>query len=255
MSRWVFACKAVFRSTSLAVALLLATTTSASLQSVSEDFEALDINSPTSLGDAGWVVYGNVFDPSGVYLYGYGTFPAPNNSGGFSALVSGEGGSEQGIQQLSVFSDYNNYDDLGHGGGNLIESNVFQEQLIGSADVGSVWTFSFDAKAGNIQDGSNSSTAMAFIKTIDPANGYSLTNLVFVDTTNLMSTWNSFEIQLFIDAGLEGQLLQFGFANTATNFESSGVFYDNVNFNPVPLPGAILLLLSALAGFLIPRKK
>ncbi|NNF15178.1 MAG: VPLPA-CTERM sorting domain-containing protein [Gammaproteobacteria bacterium] len=227
--------------------LLLTTSGAAALSSYSENFESLVISDPDALGNAGWVVYGNVFDPAGNYIYGYGTFPAPNNSGGFSAIAEGEGGPAQGIQQLSVYSDYNNYDDMGHGGGNLIESNVFVEQLIDAADVGSTWMFTFDAKAGNILD-FGSATAAAFIKTIDPANGFALTNIVLVDTTNLLTTWDTFSLTLFIDAGLTGQLLQFGFLNVATNFDPSGVFYDNVQFAPVPVPAAVWLLLSAVAG-------
>ncbi len=34
-----------------------------------------------------------------------------------------------------------------------------------------------------------------------------------------------------IDKDLVGQFLQFGFLNTASNYEASGIFYDNVNFD------------------------
>ena len=72
------------------------------------------------------------------------------------------------------------------------------------------------------------SEATAFIKTIDPNAGFALTNLVEEDTTNLPDTWNRYSIQLEIDAGLVDQLLQVGFNATASNFEPSGVFYDNI---------------------------
>jgi hypothetical protein len=39
-------------------------------------------------------------------------------------------------------------------------------------------------------------------------------------------------IQITIDAGLVGQLLQYGFQNTSSNNEGSGIFYDNVTFGP-----------------------
>ena len=87
----------------------------------------------TALSGDGWVVYGNVFDTSGGWLYGYGTYPAPNHSLAFSNIALNEGGVDQGYQQLSIFSDYENLD---HASGYLIESNVFQEQSITSADVG-----------------------------------------------------------------------------------------------------------------------
>jgi hypothetical protein len=78
------------------------------------------------------------------------------------------------------------------------------------------------------------SIASAFIKTLDPANNFNLTNLVDEDTTDLPETWERYSIELLIDAGLEGQLLQVGFNATASNFEPSGVFYDNIVVEPGP---------------------
>ena len=128
------------------------------------------------------------------------------------------------MQQLSVYSDYNNID---HGNGNVIEANTFQEQIVGAADVGSTWLFQFDAKRGNIELGSQ---AAAFIKTLDPNAGFALTNLISADMTNIPDTWNNYLLSIYIDPSLDGQILQFGFLNTATNYEGSGVFYDNINF-------------------------
>jgi hypothetical protein len=129
-----------------------------------QDFEALDQANTDALANDGWLVFGNVFAPDGAYLYGYGPFPAPNDGFAFCAIAAGEGGPDQGDQQLVVFSDYNNTD---HADGNLIESNVFQEQIIEAGDLGQTWMFTFDAKLGNIEGGS---TALAFIKTIDSGN-------------------------------------------------------------------------------------
>ncbi len=117
---------------------------------------------------------------------------------------------------------YNNAD---HANNRLIEASVFRERLIVADDVGRTVTFSFDAKLGNIE---LASTANAFIKTIDPNNGFAQTNLVTVDTTNTPDTWMRYEISLVIDAGLVDQLLQVGFSSTATNYEGSGIVYDNV---------------------------
>jgi len=221
-------------ATILATALLCLSPTlvRADLAPYSQDFEGLTPAPQelpaTSLGDDGWLVFGNVFDASWNYLYGYGTFAAPNHGGAFSAVVTGEGGAEQGDQQLSVFSDYNN---TGHGFGQFIESNVFQERVIGAADVGTTWRFEFDAKRGNIGGGT---TARAFFKTLNPATGYSLTNFIWVDMTNIPDSWESYKLSIFIDPSLAGQILQFGFLSTATNYEGSGIFYDNVVFRVAP---------------------
>ncbi|MEL7449366.1 MAG: PEP-CTERM sorting domain-containing protein [Pseudomonadota bacterium] len=222
----------------------------AALSGYSQDFEGLDQGNGAALAEDGWNVGANVFDSTGQnFLYNYFTFPAPNGGPAFSAIDAGQGGAAQGAQQLSVYNDYNNADH-GNGSGNRIEANVFQEQIIDAGDEGT-WTFSFDAGPGNL-DGDT--TALAFIKVIDPNAGFALTDFVTIDTTNV-AAWTSFSMSVDIDAGQAGQVLQFGFLNVASNFDSSGVFYDNINFAPVPVPGALLLFGSAFLGFLGLKRK
>ncbi|MEM7083100.1 MAG: thrombospondin type 3 repeat-containing protein [Pseudomonadota bacterium] len=206
--------------------LVFSITADNTLTSYAQNFEGMDPADPAALSDDGWLVFGNVFDPMGGFLFGYGPFVAPNNAGGFSAVDFNQGGPDQGMNQLSIFNDYNN--NGAHTAGNLVESNVFQEFVIGGDSIGETYTFQFDAKAGNITGGS---TAQAFIKTLDPGAGFALTNNITLDTTSLDPTWNTFTLEITIDAGLLGQLIQIGFATTATNFEGSGNFYDNITFN------------------------
>lgn len=124
-----------------------------------EDFESLDQTSPTALGDdpsppwgVGWVVFGSVFDgETGAFLFGYGTFPAPNGTDGFSSIALGEGGGAQGDQVLVIFSDYGNAPE--QEAGNRVEASTFRERTITPADVGTTIVFSFDAKRGNINEG------------------------------------------------------------------------------------------------------
>jgi hypothetical protein len=197
----------------------------AALVPYSQDFETLVMADPAALSADGWLVFGNVFSPDhSVYYYGYGTFPAPNPGGGFSAIVNGQGGAGQGAQQLSIYSDYNNAD---HANGNQIESNVFVERTIGAGDVGSTWTFQFDAKLGNLVA---PTTAIAFIKTLNPAAGYATTNFLTADMAAIPTSWGTYTISINIDNTLPGQILQIGFANTATHYDGSGVFYDNILF-------------------------
>ncbi|MBD3337354.1 MAG: hypothetical protein GF355_17715 [Candidatus Eisenbacteria bacterium] len=190
----------------------------------SQDFEGLDQADPDALANDGWLVFANVFGPDWGYWYGYGPFPAPNGGEAFSAIASGEGGADQGAQQLSVYSDYANTD---HGEGAHIEANVFQEQTIGADDVTQTWIFDFQAKLGNLEGGT---TALAFIKTLDPDDNFNMTNFITVDMTNIPDTWGDYTVSILIDDTLPGQILQFGFSNTASNYEGSGVFYDNINF-------------------------
>ena len=188
----------------------------------SQDFETLIQPDISALANDGWLVFGNVSDPVGTFLYGYGPFPAPNDGFGFCQIDLEEGGVEQGLQQLVVFSDYNNGD---HALGNLIESNTFQEQVVDAADVGNIWTFEFQAKMGNLE---LASTAVAFIKTLDPSSGWALTNFITLDMTTISTEWGGYSIRIAIDPSLENQVLQIGFANVATLYEGSGIFYDNI---------------------------
>ncbi len=216
--------KRVIALLAVVAVLALLPATGMALNGYGQDFEGLNQADTSALGNDGWLVFANVFGPDWSYWYGYGTFPAPNDGAAFCAIAAGEGGAQQGMQQLSVYSDYNNGD---HANGAHIESNVFQEQTVGPGDVGETWVFNFDAKLGNL---GGSSTALAFIKTLDPNAGYAMTNFITMDTTNLDPAWGSYSLSIVIDASLVGQILQFGFSNTATNYEPSGMVYDNVLF-------------------------
>ena len=198
----------------------------AEITAYSQDFETLDAGNLLALGNDGWLVYGNVYAAgTGVWLRGYGPYPAPNNPAApaFCNLVIGEGGDDQGAQQLSVFSDYENTAD--QVAGNLVEANVYRERVISATDVGKTWIFEFQAKMGLLVA---PSTALAFIKTIDPANSYATTNFIQADMTAITTEWGGWSLSLAIDASLEGQLFQIGFASTATLYVGSSIIYDNV---------------------------
>ena len=225
---------------------LVATTASADLMPYSQDFESLDKNSGTALQD-GWVVGANVFEPDGTtFIYNYFAFPAPNGSGGFSNVTDTSGGALDGNQGLVVFSDYNNGD---HNNGRRIEAIFFREMTIGAADVGSFWEFSFLAGPGDL---SGETTAQGFIKTID--NSGNATNFLVEDTTSLAGPTN-LSIVIEIIPELVGQKLQIGFDNTASNFDGSGVNYDNINFaQTVPEPTS-LALIGMGAAFMLRRRR
>ena len=208
--------------------------------SYSQNFEGLNQADPGALGADGWLVGANVFDSGGNFLYNYFSFPAPNGGPAFSGIDIGQGGPNQGAQQMVVYNDYNNGD---HNVGNLIQANVFQERVIGAGDLGFTSIFSFDAKQGNI---GGSTTALAFLKVIDSSNFGTLAE-VTIDTTALGANWvEDLQLSLLIDGAWEGDILQFGFQNTATGFEDSGVFYDNINVAAVPVPAAVWLFGSGL---------
>jgi hypothetical protein len=179
-----------------AVAALSMPEASAQSISFSSDFESLTLDDPYALSADGWLVFGNVFNGvTGARLYGYGPFPAPNSTAppppnpAFCGVTTGEGGPDQGAQGLVVFSDYNNAD---HANGHQIESNVYRESPpITAANVGD-YVFQFDAKKGDLVA---PSTAIAFIKTINPADG-KLTNFITLDTSDLPVTWGTYTLTI-----------------------------------------------------------
>lgn len=219
---------------------LISAPASAALSSYSQDFESLDAGSGTALQD-GWVVGANVFEKGagangeGNFVYNYFAFPAPNGTGAFSNVTTSN--VPVGSQGLVVFSDYNNAD---HGNANRrIESIFFREWTVDVADVGSIWEFSVIAAPGDL---GGASTAQAFIKTLDPGAGYSVTNFITADTTSLPAGNSPLSLQIDITNALVGQVLQIGFSNWASDFNPSGVNYDNVSFAQVPEPGSIALI-------------
>ena len=198
--------------------------------SYTTDFETSNASAGT-IGD-GWTSFASVFDADGNFVYNYGTFDTPNNTGGFASIATGEEGPAQGTQYLNVFSDYNNAD---HGNGLTIQALTFQERTITAAD-GGTYRLSFDARAPMTGGIAAPTTAFVFIKTLDPATGFATTTNVELDMSSVSNTeWASFTLDLAIDAAaLENQLLQFGFSNSATGFNPSGIYYDNIEFGLLP---------------------
>lgn len=212
-----------------------------------ENFESLDAADPSALGffGAGFGVFADVWDGpvgTGIFLYQYGVFSAPNGGPGFSSIATnGEGGPEQGDQYLNVYSDYDNQD---HANGYTINTSVLRDlrdvnNPITAEDIGLCWTFTGDYKApfqGGIAEPASNATGNAYIVTLDPNDGFAATNVDRFDTTEASNTeWASFSVDVdTADPLLIGQILQVGFNTTATNFEDSGVYYDNLEVSTRP---------------------
>jgi len=94
--------------------------------------------------------------------------------------------------------------------------------------------FSFDGKLGDLQA---PTTASAFIKVLN-TNTWGLDAFLQTDMTNAPTTWNSHSMSVTIDGAWVGFIFQIGFMNTASNWNSSGVLYDNINLGEaIPEPG------------------
>ncbi|MCH2105585.1 MAG: lamin tail domain-containing protein [Planctomycetes bacterium] len=225
---------------------LMASTGWAQVNEYSQDFEGLDQSDPAVLGNDGWLVGANVFDANGNYLYNYFAFPAPNGGPAFSAVTNGWGGANQGDQALVVYNDYNNGD---HEWGNLIEANFFREYVIDASNVGNTMVFTFDGKLGDICCGT---TAAAFIKVLNPNDGWSVSEYQSVDTTSLTIDWETFTLSTEIRADQVGHLFQIGFMNTTSWWNPSGVGYDNINLSAVP-PASDNLIISEVVDGTLPN--
>jgi PEP-CTERM motif len=228
----------------LAFAFLLAAplTSHAQISAYSQNFESLAPAESTpsgnsALADDGWRFFVNVYNSDWSFAYQYGAFPAPNSLLGISAV--GSGGSAVDNQNMGVYSDYNN--STAHQGGQFVQTSVFQLQTISSSDVGTTWNFQFDARRFNLEA---PSTALAFIQTLDPNNGQA-SSTVTVDMSAVPDNWDTYVLPFTITAGA-GHFLQFGFVNTATNYDPSGIVYDNISLAPVPEPSAYALMLAGL---------
>ncbi|MEO0515209.1 MAG: PEP-CTERM sorting domain-containing protein [Planctomycetota bacterium] len=220
----------------------------AQIAAYSENFESLDGASPTALGDAGFQVFASVFsDLNNPPLYSYGPFPAPNNAAGpaFSLVTAN---APDGSQAIVTLTDYNN----GDLNSNTLVTSVFQEQTIGAADIGKQYEFSFIAAPDTPAIGSNSS-ALAFIKTLDPNDNFATTNFLTFDTTSLASATNA-SIVIDLNAPeLNGQIIQYGFETTSSAPEPTGVIYDNLSFDVVPEPASLALI--GLGGLMMATRR
>ena len=200
----------------------------------SSGFECNDITSE-ALGD-NWVSYVNIFEADGsTYVGGYAVEGGAPNSGNISALTLNEGGTDQFLRQLNVFSNYDSeYNgQLQHERGQFVEVNVYQEYRLG-AEAAGTYVFTFDAKLPGEGALTAASQAIAFAKVLDPENSYQPTEPpVTTDTGTLGTTWETRSIEITLTSEMAGMLLQFGFANTATNYDPTGIIYDNVSFKIV----------------------
>jgi hypothetical protein len=277
----------IYRQIAVATGLALMSSTGwAGVVSYAQDFEAVDAGAPTALGPFGedFKIFADVWGEADgssaevgvdIFLYSYGPQAAPNGGPAFSAVAGGEGGFYQGDQYLNIYSDYNNADQniggqCGATNSCTINTSVFRESTIDAGDIGDTYTLTFDAKSAfaagifdaTIDNGGNinkSTSATAFIKTLDPGAGFATTNDIRIDMTDISNTvWGQYSISLDLDnALLAGQLIQFGFNTVTTAYDDTGVYYDNICFdngggcpgepNPVvPVPAAVWLFGSAL---------
>ena len=233
-----------FLSLAIFTVLLLGSNASAQLTNFSEDFEGLDRTSPTALSDAGWQGAASGLTPSGGFQF-FAGFVAPNNIDApqLSVVSDTASGGDPPVenQGLVVFSDYNSDIHSGNPAFSLLIINIFQERTIAADDIGNTIEFSWIAD-GNPAPPTGDTITEAFLLTLDPNDNFNATNDLAFDTTTTADgalAMNSLTLDL-TDPQLEGQILQFGFRNTAGGFNGSAVDYDNVQLTVTSPPICVL---------------
>lgn len=214
--------------------------------SFNDDFESYNLPDGGLIG-GDWLFFLNAYPNFPVcdgYLFGFGPVPAPNSNGPYAISNIGVGATGQA---LNVFSDYNSDQ---HPLNNCVETNVFQERLLVGTDAGD-YIFRFDVEETDTL-GTDVQT-YGFIKLINP--NFPFETFLF----EKIPTENGGEKMLSVTLveGDEGRLLQWGFANIASNYLPSGRFYDNVIFaisntvDPIglPIPKWALILMVGLLLF------
>jgi hypothetical protein len=189
-----------------------------------DDFESYNLPDGGIIG-GGWIWFLNAYPNFPVcdgYLFGFGPNPAPNSNGPYFVSNIGEGNTGQA---LNVFSDYNSDQ---HPAGNCVETNVFQERLLNASDAGK-YTFGFDTQVTD--DLGQGVQTYGFIKLINPNPPYE----TFVFEKIPTETGGAKSLSLTLTSDDAGKLVQWGFANIASNFLPSGRFYDNVSFGAGPI--------------------
>ena len=79
------------------------------------------------------------------------------------------------------------------------------------------------------------------MRTLDPGAGYSTSAETTFDALTLSdSVWRGHTLSLPITGALDGHILQFGFFNESSDFNDTGVYYDNINL-VVPEPATFFL--------------
>ena len=100
------------------------------------------------------------------------------------------------------------------------------------------YSFTFDAKRPSSQAVVEPSTAHAFVKKLDPNQGYSTYYYDSLEMTEIEdNVWSSHNIDFALDETIDpGKILQIGFVNYSTNYGPTGVYYDNIEITTDNIP-------------------
>ena len=209
-----------------------------------DNFEAAGAAGATNLG-APWEMNKQLFTSTGDYVDGY----YPGNTFGPNAIVSGQGGVDQGLYQGKLWPDYDGY------WGDWTGNKVVKTSLL----VSIVSLSAADIAPGQIQ--------MDFDYKLQPTLGantsvYSFAKILSADWSQTWYTdwrqltggdWSHGSNVITFDGNQVGANLQYGFMVVSENYQPNGVFVDNVTISNVPEPSTASLLAFGVAGLIATR--
>ena len=209
-----------------------------------DNFEARGSSGATTLTSP-WEMNKEVFTSTGGYDGGY----YPGRTFGPNAIVSGEGGVNQGLYQGKLYPDYDGW------WGDWTNNKVVKTSLLVSIRNLSA----ADIAPGQIQ--------MDFDYKLQPTIGpntsvYSFAKILSADFSQTWYTdmkqltsgdWSNGSNVITFTGAQVGANLQYGFMVVSSNYEPNAVFIDNVTISNVPEPTSASLLGLGLAGLLASR--
>lgn len=218
--------------------LAVSSTSFGAIASFSDDFQGYG----AAANFAPWECFSDNGGFSGGYYCGN-----PSTTGPQITALADDGA---GNSYINVYANYDNAPVHTGGAPNPQEAiSIFYSQSFTGADTasGDSWVFSFDYREADTPFGPAGDTEVgAFIRVFDGA--FNLLQEVTLDTIGSQA-WQTGQLQVALDSGWTEGFFQIGFSNLVGNYESSGMYYDNVSLNVVPIPAAVWLFASGL-GFL-----
>jgi hypothetical protein len=158
---------------------------------------------------------------------------------------------------LNMYANYDNATCQQGFGPNPVENiSVFRNFAYDASDTasGNTVLFDFDYREAVGFGPSGATEVGAFIRVFDGA--FNLLATDVLDTSG-STDWQSGQLSITLDSAWTEGFFQVGFNNAVTNYENSGMNYDNASLSIVPIPAAVWLFGSGLGllGFMRRRSQ